>query len=214
MDELKEGQDSSDRDSSGEKEATSPATYTEEEKNKAVNDALSSAGRTAKEQEARQQHLDDEDKAAAERRASDRREREEAELEAAADDPQAQKDVRARHKQGARDDELARLRDEKVADKAKLQEQGEALTGRDRKDKANALAAEHKVSAKDLLEFTDGDPVKMEALAKQLPKVGIPNQGLNVDPSVNSGKGGDSQNLTPTQKIQAGIKEGKSKVFQ
>ena len=169
MDDQQNGQDSSSQDSSGDGAGTSEI---QGQISKAVSDALAKAGRTTADQEAREQRITDRETKAADERAAWQRERDDADLEAARDDPAQTTSVQARIKAGAQadkitsqDQEIERLKSEGDANKAKLAE-GTS------KESAATLATKYGVSAVTLLESTDGSTAAMEKLAKQLRPVG------------------------------------------
>ncbi|KKN48586.1 hypothetical protein LCGC14_0651310 [marine sediment metagenome] len=172
MDGPTQDQDSSSGDSSGDGAGTSNLKYTEEQGRTMVSDALAAAGRTDADLGAREQRLKDGELKTADDRAAWRRERDDADLEDARDDPAKTTSVNARIKAGAQadkiasqDQEIERLKAEGTADKTKLAE-GTS------KESAATLATKYGVSAVTLLESTDGSTAAMDKLAKQLRPVG------------------------------------------
>ncbi len=216
MDGTEERKDTSQAgDSSGEKQGTSkkePETFTKEQveeiSTKAVSDALSTAGRTAKSLEEREEAI----KKADERTAQEGRERREKELEIARDDPDKFTAVQLRHKQEVKDAELAKDRRELDADKEKHQEAVkvdlETIRVFNRTKIAAEVAVDKGVSVDSLLKLTKEDTREaMEATAKLLSEKKPP---LKTDSGRGTG-GEDLSKLTPDQKIQTGLKVFKEK---
>jgi len=183
--------------SKGETETTSqktPDTF-EQEKAKAVSDALATAGRTAKELEAQREEVN-RLLASAKKLQDDQAER----------DAETRRAEFDRRKEANRDDvaELKRIdREEKAADReAKLAKRERELDERDAKTKpqldelakstkernAREIATKHNVAVEDLVEFTDGSQKAMEALATKLSKT--EESTLDPDSGKTIGSGG------------------------
>ena len=159
--------------STGEKGTSEqPKTYTEEEKAKAVSDALSAAGRIAKQLDQQREALEAERKQLTASRVQWQREKDEAELEAARDDPDALKSLRARQKQSEREAELDRREQELKISGEKHAEALKGVAQYTKERNAHEIAARLNVDFELLMKFTDGSTEAMEELAKALPKKG------------------------------------------
>tara|TARA_Y100000310_G_C20701833_1_gene830676 strand:+ start:2199 stop:2852 length:654 start_codon:yes stop_codon:yes gene_type:complete len=163
MDERKTGQDFASATDSG-------TSITQDDLNKAVSDALAAAGRDAKTIKDMREEADATLKRARETEDGAKEARRQSELAVVRDDPEALSAVRQRHQsedyrqQGLRAQEDA---DNKL-EEAKRLTQVSAL--KEAQAKASALSVETGVDADTLMNLSDGNPDKMEALAKVLPK--------------------------------------------
>lgn len=191
LDEPKEAQDTSEKDASEETKETSEKTeetFTKSQRDKAISDALAAAGRTAKSLEKREETIKKAEKEAAQKD----RERREAELEAARDDPDKLTAIEQRHKREERAAELSRREAELEAREERVKGVEEVAKKAEIREAAMKIALKHGVSLESLINFTDGSTEKMEELAKLLPKSGE-EKPLKVD----SGKtiGGEGASL-------------------
>lgn len=231
MDGPEEKQDPSaeKQDPSAEQKETSeqqePQTFTQEERDKAVSDALSAAGRDAKSitdksaeatriLEAAQQ-LQRDTKAERERWQD---ERDEAERESVRTDTDALKSVEERQRQRRERDKLAEDRRKLDDDTAKHQEKFQKADQAERREKATEIATRHNVDAETLIKFTDGSPEAMEGLAQTLPKKGEPKPALKIDSSKTVGAKGRKPTLEEVQaaspaEYDAKVKSGEWVVF-
>lgn len=215
MDGTVEKQDSSQQagDTSGASQGTSEQdrTYTKAELEKAVNDALSAAGRDAK---SISQKMDEANRILTEAttlkaevmaaQAKWQEEKDRAELEAVSHDPDAMSAVQLRQSLRAKEAEL--LKDRAELDK-KLKEHEDAIAevAKFKREKtAIEIATKHNVEVAPLLEHTDGSPEKMEALAQLLPKKGQ----QQTPPAVKADSGvtaGGFEELSPREKIKRAL---------
>ena len=180
-----------------------PETFTREQvgevSKKAADDALSGAGRTAADFEKREVAV----KAAEDRVAQERKDRNQAELDAVKGDPEARSAIEERHKHRETKSELAKVKQELDTEKEKSKEASAQAVETDRTVKAAEIAAKHDVDLGALIKFTDGSPEAMEELAKALPKKGEAKPSIRLD----SGKmigGEDWHSLSPDEKIRRG----------
>ena len=150
--------------------STEPKTFTEEQvtasNQKAVSDALSAAGRTAKALEAQQQSIT----ADKERIAQNLKNSDEAELEANRDDPEKLSAVRERQSRRTAETKLAEKELELKNEQAKNTEAQEAGAVHTKEQNAREVATRLNVDAETLMKYTDGSKEAMEDLAKSLPK--------------------------------------------
>ncbi len=200
MDGTKEGQDTSGnpQDPSVEPKGTSqaPETFTREsvntEKEKAVQDALSAAGREAKtitdKSDEAQRILEAAQTTQANTQAERERwqnERDESDREVVHQDPDALKSLNERIRQRNEATKLADRKaelDEKEAKHKERFEKAEKSEVREAALKnAQSVATKHNVDAESLIKFTDGSKEAMEELALNLPKKGETKPPLKTD---------------------------------
>ena len=205
MDEIKNPQDASQVEdtSGGDKESTSQKpveTFTKSQMEKATSDALAAAGRTAKTFEKREEAVTK----AEERMAKLVREKDEAELKAAKDDPDLLSAIGERQRNRERKSELDKREQElgKIKDEVEDIKKEVELTTQERN--AREIATRLNVDAESLIKFTDGSKEKMEELAKSLSKKGDI-QPLKVDSSKTIG--GEGMPDSAKGKIRAGWDE-------
>lgn len=165
---------------------------------KATEDALSAAGRTAKDFEQREGAI----KAERDRMAQEQTAKDEAELEAARDDLDKLSVIKTRQKTRDTAAELAKTKSELEAEKAKTKEVQEAGVVHTKEQNAREVASRLEVDAETLIKFTDGSVKAMEELAKSLPKK-VETKPLVVD----SGKGSAVGTLTVEHVKQMSPKE-------
>lgn len=148
-----------------------PETYTKESQEKAVSDALATAGRTAKaltDRETAVQASETAVKAAEAKVAEAQKAKDAAELEAARSDPDQLSAVQKKQALKAREDALAKSEAELARSKAEHQSDiGAAKTSQVEK-KAMEIATQYKVDAATLVKFGGSSPETMEELAKTL----------------------------------------------
>ena len=188
--------------------STAPETLTREsvdaEKAKAVQDALSAAGRDAKtiteKSDEAQRILDAAQTTRANLQAVQERlqaERDEASREAVSQDPEALKSVNERIRQEHEATKLANRKaelDEKEAKHKERLEKAEKSEGREAALKnAQSVATKHNVDAESLIKFTDGSVEAMEELAPNLPKVGEKKPPLKTDTGGTIGGGEETE---------------------
>ncbi len=172
MDGLEERKDNPARESSSEPKETSEQTptFTKEQMEgvakKAAEDALSAAGRTAKDFEQREGAI----KTEREKIAQEQKTRDEAELESARDDVGKLSGIKARQKARDAATELAKTKSELEVEKAKTKEALEVDVTHTKEQNAREVASRLGVNAETLIKFTDGSVKAMEELAKSLPK--------------------------------------------
>ena len=203
MDETKATQQDAsgkNQDSSGGDEGSTskePQTFTEEQRDKAVQDALSAAGRDAKSIKEKsveaEQILTNAKKTQEGIQAEQKRwqgDRDEAERETVKDDSEALKSLQERQRQRAKEAELARRAQELDAKeerhKGKLEEADKVTKELSARD----IASKYNIDAESLVKFTDGSEEAMEELAQQLPKKGTPKLPLKTDAGTTAGGGG------------------------
>jgi len=200
MDGTEERKDSSQvEDTSGEQKETpkEPQTFTKESEKKAIDDALSAAGRDAKSITEKtteaQKILESAQKTRTDVLAEQERwqtERNEAEKEAAKEDPDALKSVQERQRQRAKDAELARKTQELSARETKVAEaekkESESTKERNAREIATRLGVDSKLLVK-LAKLTDGSTEAIEAEAKILPTKGEPKTPLKTDAGTTTG---------------------------
>ncbi len=193
-------------DTSGGDKGTSektPETFTREDidkvSQKAVSDALSKAGRTATAFEKREVAV----KTSEERVAQERKDRDQAELDAARGDHEALSAIEQRHKYRETKSELAKVKQELEGEREKTKEASAQAGEIDRTVKAAEIAAKHDVDLGTLIKFTDGSPEAMEELAKALPKKGGAKTPIKLDSGRTIG-GEDWHALSPDEKIRRG----------
>lgn len=183
------------QDTSGGGQQTSeqPETFTreqyEEAKTKAVSDALSIAGRTAKALEVREKAI----RSAEERAAQKQKENDERELEDARDD--IDKQALIRRQQALRDTkaELAKVMQELEEERTKGKQRDEEAVETNREILAFGIATKYSVDAetlKNLSKHTDGSTEAIEVLAQALPKKGGAKTPLITDTGKTIGGGG------------------------
>lgn len=216
-------------DSSGEQKETSeqevPQTFTRDERDKAVSDALSAAGRdaktiTEKSAEAQQileaaQQLQRDTKADRERWQD---ERDEADREVVRADTEALKSLDERIRQRKERDKLAEDRRKLDDDTAKHQTKFQKAEEAERRANATEIATRHNVDAENLIKFTDGSPEAMEGLAQTLPKKTEPKPALKIDSSKTVGAKGRKPSQEELDKaspaeFDAKVKSGEWVVF-
>ncbi|KKN71491.1 hypothetical protein LCGC14_0420700 [marine sediment metagenome] len=172
MDRPENQQDTSARNSSEGTKGTSeqPETFTKEEvaeaAKKAAEDALSAAGRTAKNFEQREGAI----KAEREKMAQEQKAKDEAELEDAREDDDKLSRIKARQKARDTATELAKTTSELEVEKAKTKEAQEVGATHTKEQNAREVASRLGVNADTLIKFTDGSVKAMEELAKSLSK--------------------------------------------
>ncbi len=197
MDDPKKDQDSSSGDSSGDAKGTS--TLTEEQaqarETKAVNDARSTDGRTAKDFEVREQRIKDNEATLIEERVKWRRERDEADIESVRDDPEKltalQKKQKTTADANALADDRRTLDGDKTKHEASVQSDLEEIRVFNRTKTASEVAVAKGVSMDSILKHAKDDTREaMEAVAEDLPKNKEP---LKVDSSRSSGTGEKSE---------------------
>jgi len=176
-----------------------PETFTKEQRDKAVSDALSKAGRTATAFEKREAA----NKAAEDRIVQERKDRDQAELDATKGDPEARSAIEERHKHRETKSKLAQVTQELDVEKEKSKEASAQAVEIDRTVKAAEIAARHDVDLGALIKFTDGSPEAMEELAKSLPKKGGGKPSVRLDSGRMTG-GEDWHSLSPDEKIRRG----------
>jgi len=189
-----------------------PETYTTEQRDKAVSDALSAAGRDAKsiaEQRAEATRLYEEAKkvkvSLGAERAQWQKEKDAAKLEAARDNPDTLSSVQAKQKQRDREAELARREEELKSSEAKHRAELDDLGKLKNERNALEVATRLNVDAELLLKFTDGSTKAMEELAAHLPKKGEVKPPLKPDSGTTVG--GDTMPDSAQGKMKAGWAE-------
>jgi len=208
LDETKETQGvatSGDTKGTSEKE---PETFTkeqvEEAERKGKSDALSEIGRYKTSAENAIKAA----KAAGERLDRMLKEQEDAELEAARDEPDKLTGIRARQAQRQRDTDLEE-RERKL--KESEDEHAEALKGvveSTKEQNAREIATRLNVDFEPLVKFTDGSTEAMEELAKSLPKKGE-GTALKPDSGKTIGGGKDLSGMSPLALARKGYEENK-----
>lgn len=193
MDGTEKSQDSSavTQDSSGTEQGTSAEIfYTREQVEKMVSDRLAAVGREAKALRDKEKQVADELRQIADARLEFQRQKEEAELETARDDPtelsRIKREQKLRQQQQAAERKEAELvdREAKAADREK--EADEKLA----KVAAVTIASKYEgVVPEDLLNFTDGSPDKMEVLAQKLSGKKGTAPRMKIDSGVTAGGG-------------------------
>ena len=171
MDGPEERKDTPRKETSSEPKETSEKTltFTQEQvaasNQKAREDALSAAGRTAKDFEQREGAI----KAERDQMVQEQKAKDSAELEAARDDVDKLSGIKA--KQKARDSaaKLANVESELEGLKAKTKEAQEVGAIHTKEQNAREVATRLGVNAETLIKFTDGSVKAMEELAKSLP---------------------------------------------
>lgn len=177
-------------------------TYTKESQDKAVQDALSAAGRDAKALTGRETAVKAREEAtqAYEAKAAQaQKEKDEAEIEAVRHDPDKLSALQRRQAAKAKEDDLANREATLARSKAEHEDQLKALKQSEVTETANRLAKEHNVDPSLLVEF-GGDTVdSMEKLAKKLAgKTGDKQPDpLHPDSSVTTGGGKDLSGKSP-----------------
>jgi uncharacterized protein YjcR len=187
------GQDTSRKgdSSGGSKGSTSKAAFTEEQVQKAVNDALAKAGRTAKGFEAREQAIRD-----AEARIEEaNRQREEAEVESLKDDPEGLKALKAKQSiQKAQADlkkEKADFEKEKLANAERLSRADELELEVNVWKAANAKGVDAEVLKEKCIRYKITSEEDISDLADTLAESKKPSTAeLHEDSSKGSGGGG------------------------
>lgn len=177
MDETEERKDTSERDSSGEQKGTSTdtKTHTAESEKKAVDDALSAAGRDAKTLSGKTAEADriltDAKKMQTDLKAEReqwQKDRDIAEQESAGEDQDALKSVQERQRQRAKETELAQRKRELDEKELKITEAQKEVAESTKERNAREIATRLNVDYESLMKFTDGSKEAMEELAKQL----------------------------------------------
>jgi len=181
-----------------------PETFTREQvdtvSQKAVSDALSKAGRTATAFEKREVAV----KATEDRIAQERKDKDQAELDAVKDDHEARSAIEERHKHRDTKSQLAKVTQELEDEKERGKQRDEDTVKSTKERNAREIATRLEVDASQLLKFTDGSSEAMEELAKVLPKLGtIP--PIKLDSGKTTG-GGDAP-TSAKGKISAGWAE-------
>jgi len=217
MDETKTQQDSSGitQDTSGKSVGSTSEqdrTYTKAEMEKAVNDALSTAGRDAKsitlKMEEANRFFTEATKLKAEVEAAQdkwQEEQDRAELEAASHNPDTLSLVKTRQLLKVREAEISR-KEQELAEKIKKHEDTISEATKFKSEKvANEIATKHNVDLALLLEHTDGSAEKMEALAQLLPK-----RQQQAPPSIKADSGvtagtSDISGMLPMEKVRRGL---------
>ncbi|KKM74989.1 hypothetical protein LCGC14_1394750 [marine sediment metagenome] len=175
-------------------------TFTKEQvaesNQKAAQDALSVAGRTAKDFEQRESAI----KAEREQMVQAQKARDEAELEEARDDVDKTTRLKAQQKHRETATELARLKQELEAEQTKAKEAQEVGAKHTKEQNAREVATRLNVDVNTLLRFTDGSTTAMEELAKSLPKKDV--KPLLTDSSKTTG--GDQMAESSGSKIKSG----------
>ena len=162
-------------DTSGGDKGTSeqtPETFTKDQRDKAVSDALSSAGRDAKALETIRTKLEKATEELVQTKARWHKEKDEEELDKAGDDKDALSRVRARQEQREVKAKLAKAEQELEGEREKVKEVGAQTQELERTQKAAEIAVKHGVDFNTLVKFTDGSPKAMEELAQTLTKKG------------------------------------------
>ncbi len=159
----------------GEGPSTEPQAFTKEEKDKAVNDALAAAGRTAKTLETDKQSLKADKDALATERSAWQKEREEAEEYALREDPDGLAAMRTERRKKAEESTKATELTEREAKLRKDEEDHAEIMERDKKVKrtelASEVATEKGVSVDSILKLAKEDTRKAyEEVAELLPK--------------------------------------------
>lgn len=182
MDETeKRGDTSQSGDSSSETKGTpiEPETFNKTTQEKAINDALSAAGRTAKELTDKTQKAETlltEAKKIRETAVGEQsrwqKEKDEKELESAKDNPDALTAITARQKLQTKESELSKKEQELSDKETKIQPQLDELATSKKERNALEIALKHNVPFETLLKFTDGSLEAMEDLAKLLSRKG------------------------------------------
>ena len=182
-----------------------PETFTKEQleanSRKAVNDALSVAGRSAKAFEAREQAIKDAEEHLSQSIAASRS----AEIEAAGDDRDAVATIRKRHTEAERQDKLDKKERELKAKEETIQHDVEKVTKAESKERAQVVASKHDVAAETLEKFTDGTLESMEELAKSLPKKGEATPPIKTDSGKTIGGSTMPNNLEDFKAWSAGL---------
>lgn len=181
-----------------------PETFTSEQvevaKTKAASDALATAGRTAKSFEKREEAI----KVAEERMATELKEKHQAEIEAARDDPEALTTIQKRHKEADRKAELDKRERELASKEEGVDEKLDKVTKSEIKERAETVALKHSVDANTLLKHTDGSLEAMEDLAKSLPKK---EEKPDLKPDSSKTTGGGEMPESAKEKMRAGWDE-------
>ena len=198
-------------DTSGGEKGTSekePETFTKEQveqvSTKAVSDALSKAGRTATTLEKREATV----KATEDRMAQERRERDQAELNAA-EEPERRSAIEERHKHRETKSELAKTKLELEAEREKSKEADAQAQEFECTQRAAEIAVKHGVDFNTLVKFTDGSAEAMEELAQHLPKKGEEKPPLKPDSGRTTGGGEDLSGMTSRQAFGSYLKDKK-----
>ena len=153
----------------------------EESARKAKSDALSEIGRYKKSADSAIKAT----QAVEERINRMLKEQEDAELEAARDEPDALRSIRAKQTARAKEADLTKRERELGDNKAEHEEALKAMVEFKKEQNALEIAIKHDVPFEKLLKFTDGSKEAMEDLAKDLPKKGetktlIPDSGKTI----------------------------------
>ena len=170
-------------------------TFTDEQAQvmatKAVSDALSAAGRTAKALEVRELAIKKTEENN-ERRLVEARE---AELEANRDNPDELPKIQKRHREEVRQAKLDKREQELEEREAKSSVALDKVTKAETKERAQIVATKHDVDVSTLEKHTDGSLEAMEDLAKSLPKKGEAKPPIGTDSGKTTGSGSMPNNL-------------------
>lgn len=179
MDEIKEPkQDTSQVEDTPEKEkestSTEPETFTKETQEKAVNDALSAAGRDAKtitEKSAEAERILQNAKRIGDEAKEQRRKRDEAARESVKDDPDALKSLEEKQRQRDVDTQLTEREEKVKGEEEHIKADKEQVRIQQRTQLAAEVAVAKGVNMDALLKLTQEDSREaMEATAELLPK--------------------------------------------
>jgi len=135
-----------------------------------------------------------------------RKDRDEAELEAARDEPDKLTLIQQRQKVRDKLVEVARRESELNTREEKVKEANAQAEEFRRTQQAAEISVKHGVDFDSLIKFTDGSPEAMEELAKKLPKTGehVIRSPLHPDSGRTIG-GTDLSQLSPDEKIRYGL---------
>ncbi len=197
MDGTEERKDTSqDGDTSSDTKETSKEApdYSKESQKKAVDDALSAAGRDAKsitDTKATAEKLLENAKNVSEKAVEAQKtwqsQRDEEELEINKDKPDAIARIKDRQKQDKVKSDLAKRTQELDERESNLKPQLDEVATNKRERNALEVAIKYNVAYEQLLKFTDGSVEQMEELAKSLPKKG---DSAQLNPDSNDSVGG------------------------
>ena len=208
LDETKNQQDTSERDTSEGKGGTSkePETFTKEQAQemtqKAISDALAKAGRDAKSLEQRDTAL----KAKEEKFTQEARARREKELDDNRDNVDALTNIRAKHKRDDLSSEYTKLQSELEVEKEKGKQRDTEIAKSTQEIRTREIATLLNVDTKTLSKlskFTDGSDEAIKGIAEGLPKKGEPKPLVKPD----SGRtiGGEQEKKSASQSMKAGF---------
>jgi membrane protein involved in colicin uptake len=183
-----------------------PTTFTQEQVEKQVSDALAAAGRTA---EALRQH-----EASLAQKEADLAEKERqaalAEEEAVKNDPAKLNVLRERRALKEQQAAIAKQKAEIEKERKTVEADRAAIAKQKQERRAEELSAEHGVAKEILMMF--GDVESMEKVAAALPKAGQPagnqqaqNAGFKPFSGRTGGQGVNFDKMTPEEKIRYGL---------